>query len=141
MAQINIQVFTEGANVDHEAVANENVTANKTMPSSVNGTNINLEANNKPGPTENGSTNNVISDHPVLPINDGVSGGDGYAEEIELMPTQVFVPIAKQNESRLEEPVAGAELSLSGKENIPQADFSLEPTQIFAPIKGNYLKG
>ncbi|XP_036338056.1 mediator of DNA damage checkpoint protein 1 isoform X2 [Rhagoletis pomonella] len=139
LAQMNMQVATDGTNVSQEAkdkaVAQKTVTANKTMPST-EGTNINLEVKNKVDVQESvSSKNDPSSDHPALPISDGITGGDGYAEEIELMPTQVFVPIAKQNGSRLEEHVTCAELSLSGKENIPQTDFSLEQTQIFAPIK------
>ncbi|XP_017485013.1 PREDICTED: uncharacterized protein LOC108373608 [Rhagoletis zephyria] len=139
LAHMNMQVATAGTNVSQEtkdkAVAQTTVTANKTMPSS-EVTNINLEAKNKVDVQESvSSKNETSSDHPALPISDGITGGDGYAEEIELMPTQLFVPIAKQNGPRLEEHVTCAELSLSGKENIPQTDFSLEQTQIFAPIK------
>ncbi|XP_054732195.1 mediator of DNA damage checkpoint protein 1 [Anastrepha obliqua] len=101
-------------------------------------TNMNLEEEKNPAgaPGEPGSKTTSTNGH-NLPTRDGVSEGDGYAEEVELMPTQLFVPIPKKIERSVEEPapITGAELSLSGKENIPCTDFGLEQTQIFAPIK------
>ncbi|XP_053954051.1 mediator of DNA damage checkpoint protein 1 [Anastrepha ludens] len=101
-------------------------------------TNMNLEEEKNPtgAPVEPGSKTTSTNGH-NLSTNDGMSEGDGYAEEVELMPTQLFVPIPKKIERSVEEPatITGAELSLSGKENIPCTDFGLEQTQIFAPIK------
>uniref|UniRef100_A0A0K8W4F7 Mediator of DNA damage checkpoint protein 1 n=1 Tax=Bactrocera latifrons TaxID=174628 RepID=A0A0K8W4F7_BACLA len=65
-----------------------------------------------------------------------VIAGDGYAEEVDMMATQVFVPISKQPADKVTGLTrSGEELSLSGKENIANTDFSLEQTQVFAPIK------
>uniref|UniRef100_W8BYA8 Mediator of DNA damage checkpoint protein 1 n=1 Tax=Ceratitis capitata TaxID=7213 RepID=W8BYA8_CERCA len=60
--------------------------------------------------------------------------GEGYAEEIDLAPTQVFIPIPKQQKAESAVQV-DCELSLSGKENLPQLDIDLEETQVFAPNK------
>ncbi|XP_067644389.1 mediator of DNA damage checkpoint protein 1-like isoform X2 [Eurosta solidaginis] len=87
------------------------------------------------------------------PMPDGASSGDGYAEEINLTPTQVFIPKAKprvsyfvdsttqdfiskpkQNEMDEKDDTENVGLSLSGKENMPHTDFCLEQTQIF-PIQ------
>lgn len=66
-----------------------------------------------------------------------VISGDGYAEEVDMMATQVFVPISKQPETIVIGPITTTEeSSLSGKENIANPDFSLEQTQVFAPVKG-----
>lgn len=69
-----------------------------------------------------------------------VIGGDGYAEEVDMMATQVFVPIPKQPEVKVTDTITTTNgLSLSGKENIANTDFSLEQTQIFAPVKERSL--
>ncbi|XP_069967450.1 uro-adherence factor A [Bactrocera oleae] len=71
-----------------------------------------------------------------------VISGDGYAEEVDMMATQVFVPISKQPETIVIGPITTTEeSSLSGKENIANPDFSLEQTQVFAPVKeGNFVE-
>ncbi|XP_050333101.1 uncharacterized protein LOC126761185 [Bactrocera neohumeralis] len=96
---------------------------------------INVQANTNGSTVEN-LEKDILKEGQV----NEVIGGDGYAEEVDMMATQVFVPISKQPT-----PVViglthtSEELSLSGKENIANTDFSLEQTQVFAPIKEGNL--
>lgn len=94
---------------------------------------INMQADTN-GPTAENIGKDIISNEGQV---GEVIGGDGYAEEVDLMATQVFVPISKQTENKVI--TADEELSLSCKENIANPDFSLEQTQVFAPVKGKII--
>lgn len=94
---------------------------------------INMQADTN-GPTAENIGKDIISNEGQV---GEVIGGDGYAEEVDLMATQVFVPISKQTENKVI--TADEELSLSCKENIANPDFSLEQTQVFAPVKEGNL--
>ncbi|XP_011201987.2 mediator of DNA damage checkpoint protein 1 [Bactrocera dorsalis] len=96
---------------------------------------VNVQANTN-GSAEENLEKDILKEGQV----NEVIAGDGYAEEVDMMATQVFVPISKQPDDKVTGLThTGEELSLSGKENIANTDFSLEQTQVFAPIKEGYL--